>query len=313
MIKKVRRAQGRILFIDDEPEILKAVKFYLEDEDFEVYTAEDGNKAVQLAETLQPDLIILDVMMPVIDGIQVCRQLRSRTRTRLIPIIFLTAREAIEDKIKGLEAGGVDYITKPFNNQELMARIRAQIRRSQEEISSHPVTGLPGSPTIEDEVNKRLHGGESFAVIFMHIEHFREYREAYGISRSERLLLFLSRLLEEAISVHDGEKCFLGQSAYEEFIFICPPEDAIEVCQQVIDRFEEHKLELYMEQHRNSGELSYYDYRGDLIHSPFARLAMGGVCNTRRFMATYSALAEWGAQALLKARSQSKSAYVIEE
>src|SRR5512139_2954884 len=107
--------QGRILFIDDEPEILKAVKFYLEDEDFEVHIAEEGNKAIELAESIQPDLIILDVMMPVMDGIQVCRMLRTRTRTRLIPIIFLTAREAVEDKIQGLEAGGVDYITKPFN------------------------------------------------------------------------------------------------------------------------------------------------------------------------------------------------------
>src|SRR4030042_6583789 len=118
--------QGRILFIDDEPEILKAVKFYLEDEEFEVHVAEEGNKALQLAESIQPDLIILDVMMPIMDGIQVCRQLRARTRTRLIPIIFLTAREAVEDNIKGFEAGGVDYITKPFKHQELMCWIKEQ-------------------------------------------------------------------------------------------------------------------------------------------------------------------------------------------
>jgi DNA-binding response OmpR family regulator len=305
--------QGRILFIDDEPEILKAVKFYLEDEDFEVHTAEEGNKAVQMAEALQPDLIILDVMMPVMDGIQVCRQLRSRTRTRLIPIIFLTAREAIEDKIKGLEAGGVDYITKPFNNQELMARIKAQIRRSREDISSHPVTGLPGSRSVESEVNRRLQEGEALALIFVDIEHFREYREAYGVSRSERLLLFLSKLLEELISEVPEEKRFLGQSTYEEFVLVCPPDAATSLCERIIERFEQEKLDFYLERHRQSGELSYYDYRGDLIHSPFITLSMGGVCNTRRFTATYSALAEWGAQALLKARSKGVSAYVIEE
>ena len=305
--------QGRILFIDDEPEILKAVKFYLEDEDFEVHIAEEGNKAVQMAETLQPDLIILDVMMPVMDGIQVCRQLRSRTRTRLIPIIFLTAREAVEDKILGLEAGGVDYITKPFNNQELMARIKAHIRRSQEDISSHPVTGLPGAPTIEDEVNRRLQDGEIFTVVFVSIEHFREYREAYGVSRSERLLLLLSRLLEEAVSEFPGGECFLGQPTYEEFLFLCRPDKAASLCERMIDRFEREKIEYYMEQHRQRSELTYYDYRGDLIRSPFINLAFGGVCNANRFVATYSALAEWGAQVLLKARSQEKSAYVIEE
>ena len=305
--------QGRILFIDDEPEILKAVKFYLEDEDFEVHIAEEGNKAVQMAETLQPDLIILDVMMPVMDGIQVCRQLRARTRTRLIPIIFLTAREAVEDKMLGLEAGGVDYITKPFNNQELMARIKAHIRHSQEDISSHPVTGLPGAPTVEDDVNRRLQEGEIFTAVFVSIEHFREYREAYGVSRSERLLLFLSRLLEETVSELCGGECFLGQPAYEEFLLLSPPDKTQILCERAIDRFERGKMDLYMEQHRQRGELTYYDYRGNLIRSPFINLSLGGACNAHRFMATYSALAEWGAQVLLKARSQEQSAYVIEE
>ncbi|MDD5666354.1 MAG: response regulator [Actinomycetota bacterium] len=305
--------QGRILFIDDEPEILKAVKFYLEDEDFEVHIAEEGNRAIELAETIQPDLIILDVMMPVMDGIQVCRLLRSRTRTRLIPIIFLTAREAVEDKIKGLEAGGVDYITKPFNNQELIARIKAHIRSNREELSSHPVTGLPGAPSVEREVNRRLQEGEIFAAVFVEIGCFREYREAYGISRGDRLLLFVSRLLESVIVKSLEDKGFLGMPSYEDFFFTCPVEKASAICDGVIERFEEGRDEHYLEQHRQLGELTYYDYRGDLVRAPFVRLALGGVCNTRRFVTTYAAVAEWGAQALLKARAQGTSACILEE
>ncbi|MFW6113595.1 MAG: response regulator [Actinomycetota bacterium] len=305
--------QGRILIIDDEPQILQAVRFYLEDEDFEVYTAEEGDQAVHLAETLQPDLVVLDVMMPVVDGIQVCRQLRSRSRTRLIPIIFLTAREAVEDKIKGLEAGGVDYITKPFNNQELLARIKAHIRQSQEDICSHPVTGLPGSISVEQEVNKHLHSGDIFTAIFADIEYFREYREAYGVSRSERLLGFVARLLEEMLSGTAGDNTFLGQPSYEEFLAICPPQDAASVCEKAVELFEEKNEEYYMEQHRERGELTYYDYRGNLVHVPYINLVMGGVCNAHRFVATYSALAEWGAQVTLKARAQDRSAYVLED
>lgn len=305
--------QGRILLVDDEPEILKAVRFYLEDEDFEVHTADEGNKAVQLAETLQPDLIVLDVMMPVMDGIQVCRHLRSRSRTRLIPIIFLTARETVEDKIEGLEAGGVDYITKPFNNQELMARIKTHIRRSQEDISSHPLTGLPGARTVKEEVNRHLQKGDTFTAVFAVMEHFREYREAYGVSRSERFLYFVARLLEEVVFETEGDQGFLGHPAYEEFFFLCLTRKAERVCEQVLERFEKERAEYYMEQHRQRGELTYYDYRGDLLHTPFINLSLGGVCNTHRFIATYSALAEWGARAQLKARAQGKSAYVIEE
>jgi DNA-binding response OmpR family regulator len=305
--------QGRILFIDDEPEILKAVKFYLEDEDFEVHIAEEGNKAVELAESIQPDLIILDVMMPKIDGIQVCRQLRSRTRTRLIPIIFLTAREAVEDKIKGLEAGGIDYITKPFDSQELMARIRAHIRHSKEEISSHPVTGFPGAPTIEREVNRRLQEGQILTAVFVGVENFREFREAYGVSRSDRLLLFVSRLLEEALSKLEGGKSFVGQPSYEEFFFLCPADKAPSICERLVERFKGERMDYYMEQHRQVGELIYYDYRGDLIRCPFMELVQGGICNAHRFVATYTAMAEWGAQVLLKARAQGGCAYVIEE
>jgi len=305
--------QGRILFIDDEPEILKAVKFYLEDEDFEVHTTTEGHRAVELAETLKPDLIILDVMMPVMDGIQVCRQLRSRTRTRMIPIIFLTARESIEDKIKGLEAGGVDYITKPFNNQELMARIKAHIRHSQEKLSSHPVTGLPGASSVEAEVNRLLQEGVIFAAVFAEVDHFREYREAYGVSRADRLLLSVAKMLEEELQNHGEKEAFLGQPAYEQFLFVSTPQKVESLCQKLVDRFEAQKEGFYLEQHRHRGELTYYNYRGDLVSSPFVNLVLGGVCNSKRFLATYTSVAEWAAQVLLKARTAGKSSFLVEE
>lgn len=305
--------EGRILFVDDEPEILNAVKFYLEDEDFEVYVTTEGNRAVELAESLRPDLIILDVMMPVVDGIQVCRQLRSRTRTRMIPIIFLTARESVEDKIKGLEAGGVDYITKPFHNQELMARIKAHIRQSHENLAGHPVTGLPGASTVEKEVNQRLQRGEIFTAVFASIDYLREYREAYGVSRADRVLAAFARMLEEEAAECVGEKAFIGQPTYEEFLVLSPPEEAEPLCARLVERFEREKTDFYYEQHRQRGELHYYDYRGNTVSAPLIRLSLGGVCNSRRFVATYDALAGWGAQAVLKARAREESAFVIEE
>ncbi|WP_287155548.1 response regulator [Candidatus Solincola tengchongensis] len=305
--------QGRILIIDDEPEILNAVKFYLEDEDFEVHVTTDGTRAVELAESVRPDLIILDVMMPVLDGIQVCRQLRSRTRTRMIPIIFLTARESVEDKIRGLEAGGVDYITKPFVNQELLARIKAHIRLSQENLAGHPVTGLPGASSVEEEVNRRLHEGRIFTAVFAEVEHMQEYREAYGVSRGDRLLLQLSRMFEEEMENLARGEGFLGHASYYDFVFLCPPDKAEALCSRLVERFESEKGEFYLEQHRRRGELVYYDYRGNTVHAPLVKLVLGGVCNSRRFVATYTALAEWSAQALMKARSYGRSAFVLEE
>ncbi|MEJ5186767.1 MAG: response regulator [Candidatus Geothermincolales bacterium] len=304
---------GRILIIDDEPQILRALELYLENEDFEVHVLEDPCRAVEKAEEIQPDLIILDIMMPPMDGIQVCRELRARSRTRLIPIIFLTARGSLEDKIQGLEAGGVDYVTKPFDHRELLARIRAHIRRSREEISSHTATGLPGAASVESEVKARLQRGDIFAALFVGLDHLKEYREAYGISGEEMVLRRVAGVLEEALNAHGGDGHFLGHPSYEEFLALCSPTGAAQVCREAVDRFEAMVHDFYQEQHRHRGMLTYYDYRGSLVKAPFLKLSIGGVMNTYRLVTTYDELSRWGAQALLKAKSLEKSGYVLEE
>jgi two-component system response regulator VicR len=304
---------GRILIIDDEPQILRSLELYLENEDFDVHVLEDPRRAVEVAEEVRPDLIILDVMMPTMDGIQVCRELRARSRTRLIPVIFLTARGSLDDKILGLEAGGVDYITKPFDHRELLARIRAHIRRSREEISSHPATGLPGASSVESEVRARLQRGEIFAALFVGLDHLREYREAYGISGEERVLRLVAAILEDALALHCGDRQFLGHPSYEEFLALCTPTGASAVCQEAVSRFEASVTELYQEQHRHRGMLTYYDYRGSLVRAPFLKLAIGGVMNTYRLVTTYDEFSHWGAQTLLKARALEKSGYILEE
>ena len=156
-----------------------------------------------------------------------------------------------------------------------------------------------------------MHEGNIFTAIFIGIEYSREYREAYGVSRSERLLLFVARILEESLSGQSD--CYLGQPAYEEFIVLCEAGKGAALGKQLIERFEHEKAELYMEQHRHCGELTYYDYRGEVIHCPFVNLALGGICNAKRFVATYNAIAEWGAQVLLKARARGESACIIED
>jgi two-component system response regulator VicR len=119
--------QARILLADDDEMIVDALRFQLEDEGFTVLVAQDGQAALDLARQAQPDLILLDVMMPKLQGWEVCREVR---RTSLVPILMLTARGAELDKVLGLELGADDYIVKPFSFRELLARVRAQLRRA---------------------------------------------------------------------------------------------------------------------------------------------------------------------------------------
>ena len=119
----------KVLVVDDEPNIVELTQLYLKKEGYTVLTAHDGKMGLQLARTEKPDLIVLDLMLPELDGFEVCRRLRQDDSD--LPIIMLTARDDDVDKIVGLELGADDYVTKPFNPRELVARVRAVLRRSQ--------------------------------------------------------------------------------------------------------------------------------------------------------------------------------------
>jgi two-component system response regulator VicR len=117
---------AKILVVDDEQPIADILKFHLEKEGYEVFCAFDGNAAVECAEREQPDLILLDIMLPIKDGMEVCREIRQKSQ---VPIIMLTAKHSEIDKVLGLEMGADDYVTKPFSARELLARVKANLRR----------------------------------------------------------------------------------------------------------------------------------------------------------------------------------------
>lgn len=125
----------KILVVDDERPISEIINFNLTKEGFEVHTAFDGEEAIEKVASVQPDLILLDLMLPKIDGLEVCRQVR---KTNDVPIIMLTAKDSEIDKVLGLELGADDYITKPFSNRELIARVKANLRRLNSPPSAQP-------------------------------------------------------------------------------------------------------------------------------------------------------------------------------
>jgi two-component system, OmpR family, response regulator len=125
-------AEARILVVDDEAYITDLVRMALRYEGFEVATAASGQEALTVAGAFRPDLVVLDIMLPDMEGLEVCRRLRADAE---VPVVFLTARDATEDKVAGLTVGGDDYVTKPFSLEELVARIRAVLRRTRPEPS----------------------------------------------------------------------------------------------------------------------------------------------------------------------------------
>src|SRR5689334_22021989 len=151
--------QASVLVIDDEKDVLELVRFNLEKEYLDVITATDGQSGLDIGLNHKPDLVLLDLMMPGMSGLEVCRKLRGDDRTRAVPIIMLTAKAAEADKIVGLEMGADDYITKPFSPRELLARVRAVLRRAGPEVESAKVIRR-GNLTIDNDRHEVTWGSQ---------------------------------------------------------------------------------------------------------------------------------------------------------
>ncbi len=126
-------SRGTILVIDDERDLIELVRYNLDKEGFDVFAASDGTSGLEIATKHKPDLVVLDLMMPGMDGLEVCRRMRADDRTRRIPVIMLTAKAGETDRIVGLEMGADDYVTKPFSPRELVARVKAVLRRTSDQ------------------------------------------------------------------------------------------------------------------------------------------------------------------------------------
>lgn len=176
----------KILVVDDEQPIADILKFNLEKEGYEVICAYDGDEAIELAESEDPDLILLDIMLPKKDGNEVCREVR---KTKTMPIIMLTAKDSEIDKVLGLELGADDYVTKPFSNRELIARVKANLRRQQ----------VPAEPT---KAAKDIHIGN----LTIHPDAYAVSRDGESIDLTHReyeLLYYLARHIGQVMTRED--------------------------------------------------------------------------------------------------------------
>src|SRR5437764_15270523 len=172
-----------ILVVDDDPDIARFVEVNLRSAGFDVAVATDGEEALRRAEEIRPDLVLLDVMMPRVDGFEVAQRLRRNTRTANTCIIMLTAKAQSSDKVLGLTAGADDYIIKPFDPIELLARVKTTLRRARDNRNLSPLTGLPGNIRIEDEVQRRAEENVPFPLLYCHMANLLAYLDHFALLR----------------------------------------------------------------------------------------------------------------------------------
>lgn len=183
------------MIIDDTELMIKVISDILHAAGYDVVSASNGIDGINKVRTEKPDLVILDVVMPGMDGFEVYRTLREDKSNNLMPIIILTAQDAEDDKLEGLELGADDYIIKPFNPRELISRVNNTLKRIDRNRWANPLTGLHGNIEIQTEINHHIARKEKFAVIYADLDNFKAYNDVYGFSSGDRAIKLTADIL----------------------------------------------------------------------------------------------------------------------
>ena len=302
----------RILVVDDDAVIREMIGSILEVEGYRVLMAENGDQSLQMLAITVPDLILLDVMMPGLDGNEVCRRLKSDPSRSFIPIIMLTALGQAEQRVRGLELGADDYLSKPFYIEELLARVRAQLRRSGQ-INANPLTGLPGNLVIEAEVSARLLKRQPpLSMLYCDLDNFKAFNDVYGFARGDDVIRLMAGILVEAVEKHGNADDFVGHVGGDDFVVLSTPNKAEAIARHIIDRFDRGAPDFYSPEDRQRGYTTVVDRRGQPQQFPLVSVSIGIVTPARRGVDTYLATAKLASEAKHVAKRQVGSSFFID-
>jgi len=277
-----------VLVVDDDPFIARLLEIELRAAGYEVRVANDGERALERARDRCPELVRADVMMPNMDGFELTRSLRQDSRTASASVIMLTARGLSADKLEGFSVGADDYIVKPFDTPELLARIRGALRRSREMRAQSPLTGLPGNVRIAEEIEHRCVSGESFAVLYADLDHFKAYNDHYGFMRGDQVIQATARMLQDVALDTAGDHAFVGHVGGDDFVIVCEADQAAAVADRVIEGFDAIVGDLYDPADRERGGIEVPNRRGEVESFPLITVSIGVATTERRSFAHYA-------------------------
>ncbi len=212
--------KATILIVEDDLDLAEMLKNYFHVQNYEVLHAAWGQEAVETGQNAQLALVVLDIRLPDIDGYEVCRQLRQHRRTQSVPIIFLTEKRDRVDKLQGLELGVVDYITKPFDFQELQLRVRNAITHAARQTGTNPVTELPENQAVDEKLNALILSDESWSLLRLSILGMTPFREKYGFVAADDVLRAITLMIRNAVRDLGGDGNFVGHLGPDDFVVI---------------------------------------------------------------------------------------------
>ncbi len=300
----------RILIVDDDPDIRDILKITLSEENYDVIEAGDGEEALKIIESKPLDLVLVDYKMPKMDGRELCRRVKKDLLLSHLPIIMVTGKGDINDKVNGIDAGADDYVVKPFEPKELLARIRMIIRRTKRDLEANPLTRLPGNVSIINELTRRMESRSLFAVCYCDLDKFKAYNDKYGFEHGDEVIRETARILIGAAQQYGNREDFIGHIGGDDFVVVTTPDKADTLCNKIIEEFEKKAPGFYNETDRKKGYVLAKDRSGKEQQIPLLSISIGVVTNETRKIEHVAQIGEIGAELKSYAKSLERSNYI---
>ncbi len=296
-------SKGRLLIVEDDFDISNMLRIYFDSQGYETIIATRGEEALEMCRRKLPNLVILDIMLPDIDGYEVCRRLRGNLRTSHIPIIFLTQKDERSDQIAGLESGADDYITKPFDLQLLLLRVEGALRRAGWLSLTSPVTGLPSSKLIEEQLRTVIRR-QDWSVLYIGINHINDFNDLYGFVAGDDVLRFTAMLLTEVVDEVGTGSDFVGHIGGDDFLVLSNPEMSPQIKARLTQRFNEEVETFYNFKDREHGYIVVVGADGKTQKAPLMTLAVGLIHHDTVPFADIREITEVAAEARRRAQQE---------
>jgi diguanylate cyclase (GGDEF)-like protein len=288
--------KSRLLVVEDDVDIGNMLKIYFSGMGFDVDVAVRGSDALEKTKQVLPHLIVLDIMLPDIDGYEVCRNLRTNMRTSHIPVIFLTQKDERSDKLQGLELGADEYITKPFDIEELKLRVQGAIKRAERESLTDPRSGLPAGRLIEEQL-RRIIREKDWALIDARVNHFELFKDVYGFVAGDDVLRFTAMMIGEIVDELGATTDFIGHAGGDNFIIITTSDKAPAIRDRIKERFNEEVLTHYNFMDRQQGYVQAPASDGTTTKVSFMTMSIGVVSPNEHSFADIREITELAAEA----------------
>jgi diguanylate cyclase (GGDEF)-like protein len=300
-----------VLVVDDDRNLRTIISTNLQLAGFSVEDTPDGASALALLDARVPDVVLLDVTMPLMDGYQTLGKIRRHATASHVPVIILTGSTNV-DAVKSLEAGADDFISKPFSPQEMLARVRAKVRRAAVDASLQPLTRLPGNIAIEHEIRRRFDDRTPWAVIYADLDNFKAYNDVYGFARGDEAIKLVATACRDAIRALGDESDFLGHIGGDDFIVVTVSTRGDGLARDIAARFDAAVPELYDEDDRAHKYIDAKDRRGIPVRYPLMSLSLAVVTQNSQIK-NYQQIGEVAAELKKFAKARDGSFVAVDQ